>query len=137
MSRSILVSPKHGVNPSLITCFYCGESKGLALMGKLKGDAEAPHSCVMDYEPCDECKAKFAQGVLLIGVTDHQPSDGRPPLTAQQGERVYPTGAHAVITPDAASRLFNIQREWQCGDKLFIDHDILTQMVSQSEDTEN
>lgn len=79
MSRSIRLSEKHGVNPSLINCFFCGESKGIALMGRLKGDAEAPRSCVMDYEPCDKCKAMFDQGVLLIGVTTTQPSDGRPP----------------------------------------------------------
>lgn len=137
MSRSIRLSEKHGVNPSLINCFFCGESKGIALMGKLKGDAEAPRSCVMDYEPCDKCKAMFDQGVLLIGVTTTQPSDGRPPLTAQGGESVYPTGVHAVITTDAASRLFNIQREWKCGDKLFIDHEMLVQMTTPPEDSEN
>ena len=137
MSNSIRLSEKHGVNPSLINCFFCGESKGIALMGRLKGDAEAPHSCVMDYEPCDKCKAMFEQGVLLIGVLDRQPSDGRPPMTAEGGMSVYPTGAHAVITPDAASRLFNIQREWKCGDKLFIDHEVLSQMLTPPEDNEN
>ena len=54
MSNSIKISPKYGVNPSLINCFFCGESKGIALMGKLKNDAEAPKECVMDYEPCDK-----------------------------------------------------------------------------------
>ena len=152
MSKGIEVSPKHGLNPTIPVCFWCGKNKNeIAIMGRIRekttnrygsetvvrgSDVEAPRRMVLDYEPCDKCKAMFDQGVLLIGVTSTQPSDGRPPLTAQGGESVYPTGAHAVITTDAASRLFNIQREWKCGDKLFIDHEMLVQMTTP-EDSEN
>lgn len=67
--NSILLSPKHGVNPSMQLCFYCGECKGIALMGKLKGDQEAPKECVMDLEPCDKCKEKYKDATLVVEVT--------------------------------------------------------------------
>lgn len=53
MSKSILLSPKHGVNPSVGICAFCGHDKEVLLMGKLKNDAEAPSSVISDYQPCD------------------------------------------------------------------------------------
>lgn len=56
--KNIKLSPKHGVNPSLILCAICGKSTGLALQGLLKNDAEAPRQ-VIDREPCDDCKKEI------------------------------------------------------------------------------
>ena len=56
MSRSIRISEKHGVNPTIPICFYCGEDKNeVALLGKLHGDKEAPMRMWIngDYEPDD------------------------------------------------------------------------------------
>lgn len=39
---SIKLSPKHGVNPSILHCICCGKDYGIAMLGKLKGDKEAP-----------------------------------------------------------------------------------------------
>ena len=39
---SILLSPKHGANPSVARCICCGKDYGVALLGKLKNDEEAP-----------------------------------------------------------------------------------------------
>lgn len=39
MSKSIKLSPKHGVNPSVTHCECCGKEIGVALFGRLKGDA--------------------------------------------------------------------------------------------------
>lgn len=61
MSRSIRISEKHGANPTIPICFFCGEDKNeVALLGKLSGDKEAPMRMWIngDYEPCDECKKK-------------------------------------------------------------------------------
>jgi hypothetical protein len=41
MKDSIRLSEKHGVNPSLMLCFYCGEASGVALLGRLKGDQDS------------------------------------------------------------------------------------------------
>lgn len=49
---SIRLSEKHGVNPMLASCFLCGEDTGeIALLGKMKGDAAAPHRGVITKEP--------------------------------------------------------------------------------------
>lgn len=58
---SITVSEKHGVNPSLVICTLCGkETNELALLGKLKGDVEAPrHICAGTI--CEECKKKLEE----------------------------------------------------------------------------
>lgn len=52
--ESIRVSEKHGVNPSMTYCAICGESIGLALHGRLPGDAQAPRD-IPDDSPCDKC----------------------------------------------------------------------------------
>lgn len=62
----ILLSKKYGVNPSMTVCFYCGEATGIALMGKLKGDVEAPKECCLSVEPCDKCKEKFKDYCLVV-----------------------------------------------------------------------
>lgn len=53
--KGIILSEKHGVNPSLLCCALCGKDIGIALMGRLKGDVEAPKRCC-DGRICDDCK---------------------------------------------------------------------------------
>jgi hypothetical protein len=65
------ISKKHGVNPAIPLCFFCGEDKNeLILAGAMKGDAEAPSGTVWDMNPCDECQNFMEQGVILISVMD-------------------------------------------------------------------
>ena len=48
MSKGIQVSPKHGLNPTIPVCFWCGKERGeVALLGRLPGDAEAPKNVVL------------------------------------------------------------------------------------------
>lgn len=69
MSKSIRVSEKHGVNPSIAVCYLCGEDTGEIVMpGKLPGDAEAPRRAVWHKEPCPKCQEHMTQGIILIGV---------------------------------------------------------------------
>lgn len=106
---SIKVSPKYGVNPTIPVCFFCGKPKNeIALMGKMGGrgeDLEAPRNMVLDYEPCDECKEMMSKGVALIVVSDKQPEDKRPPMTAQGDQKVYPLGGMLVIKSEAFSQM--------------------------------
>jgi len=67
---SITLSSKYGVNPSLMQCFFCGEASGVALCGRLPGDAEAPHMMCLDHEPCSECKKHMEMGIILVSVQD-------------------------------------------------------------------
>jgi hypothetical protein len=83
MGRDIQLDPEHGLNPSLIQCFFCMEDKGVALLGRLNPmtrkafeeagigrGAEAPRKLCLDMEPCDECKGYMDQGVILVSVRD-------------------------------------------------------------------
>lgn len=109
MEKGIKISPKHGLNPCIPICVFCGKEKNeVALLGRLKDDAEAPRSAVIDYQPCDECRANWSQGVALIRVTDKQPGNNIPPLTEKDGTKLYPTAQYHVILPEAAKRLFDI-----------------------------
>lgn len=102
MSNSIKLSPKHGLNPCMPVCFFCGETKNeIALLGRIgdgrKGeDIEAPMKAVLDYVPCEECQKKFAEGVLLIEVTNSPTYIGMP-----IAENAYPTGRYVVVKPEA------------------------------------
>ncbi len=94
----ITISEKHGLNPSISLCFYCGKEKNeLVLPGRLKGDIEAPRKAVWSMEPCDDCKKYMAEGVLLCVVRDH--SDPKCP---------YRTGRMLVISDADAVRIFKM-----------------------------
>lgn len=71
---SIELSPEHGLNPSLMKCFICGKDTGIALMGKLKDDAEAPREIYNDI--CDECKKILDNdGRFILEVKDNSSHD--------------------------------------------------------------
>lgn len=121
MSNGIKLSPKHGVNPCIPVCFFCGEDKNeVALLGKIGGrgeDLEAPRRAILDYVPCEECQKKFAQGVLLIEVTTYPNTTGQPAIA----EGAYPTGRHAVVKPEA------LKGDFKAGSKaLVLKHDFTT-----------
>ena len=128
----IRLSEKHGVNPTIPECFFCGEPKNeVVLLGKLKDDAEAPMHCVLDYEPCDRCKEQMSQGVTLIEVTDRQPVDGRPPIKAKGDIPVYPLGSYAVVKPEAAERVFGMSLT--AGQTLFVDSEVFPIIMGGAE----
>lgn len=73
------ISQKHGVNPSLMCCPVCGKETGVALLGQLKDDAEAPRY-ISDSEPCEKCRADFEeykQKGFLIFVIEKENRDWR------------------------------------------------------------
>ena len=106
MSKSIRLSKKHGVNPSIATCFWCGKDKDeLILFGKIgKGseDIEAPKRSVIDYDPCDDCRRNWELGVAVLEAAEE-------PVYKNQKEiqnGIYPTGRWCVIKEEAAERVF-------------------------------
>lgn len=125
---SIKLSPKHGVNPTIPVCFWCGREKNeVALMGYLKGkggeDIAAPMHMVIDYEPCDECRQNMTQGFTLIEATSKPNAASN--VEIQRG--VYPTGRYAVLRREAAERIFvNLDGK----DKGFVTPEIFEQMIS-------
>lgn len=97
MSRSIKLSPKHGLNPSLSQCFYCGGDKGeIIIPGRMKDDMEAPRQAVWNMEPCDQCEHYMKQGVILIEVDEAKSTDRQNP---------YRAGGWCVVTDEAIERI--------------------------------
>lgn len=78
MSKSIPLSKKYGLNPTLCTCFYCGEETGeIALLGdNYKG--EAPHHMCTGIEPCPACKEKYKDYVLLVETKPDEKNTPQP-----------------------------------------------------------
>lgn len=69
MSKNIRLSEKHGVNPSITVCPICGKETGIALLGKLKGDEEAPRKIIGDI--CDDCISKLGNDkIYILAVND-------------------------------------------------------------------
>ena len=94
---SITLSEKHGLNPSLVRCFVCGElTNSIVLMGRLKDDAEAPREC-MTGELCDKCKELIEKqkGAFILEVTDD---------TKKDEKNSYRTGRLVGITKEAKER---------------------------------
>lgn len=127
--KGVKLSPKHGVNPCIPICCWCGEEKNeIALLGKLKDDAEAPRSAILDYEPCEECLKKFNLGVVFIEVTASQPYKNVMPISEQKGKALYPTFRYSVIKLDAAKRLFHDEK-LKNGSRLLIEDDLYSGLV--------
>jgi hypothetical protein len=68
----IPLSPKHGVNPSLLVCPVCGKDSGVALCGRLPQDAEAPHR-MLDQSPCPTCEGLLSTNILFHIIADSTP----------------------------------------------------------------
>jgi CRISPR/Cas system-associated protein Cas10 (large subunit of type III CRISPR-Cas system) len=97
--KGILLSPKHGVNPSLEQCFVCLQDMGVILFGRLKGDAEAPRKVCLgsNSEPCPKCQELMKQGVILISVDEAKTKDRSNP---------YRTGGFVVVRDKFIRRVF-------------------------------
>lgn len=126
--ESIKLSPKHGVNPTIPVCFWCGKEKNeVALMGYMKGkdgtDIAAPMHMVIDYEPCETCRKNMEQGFTLIEATSKPNATSN--VEIQHG--VYPTGRYAVLKREAAERVFN---NLNGRDKAFATPDIFEKMIA-------
>lgn len=95
MSRGITLSPKHGLNPSLLVCPLCGEeTNGLALLGRINNktrhaDIEAP-KYITDNKPCEKCQKLLDEGCKFL-------------LECDDGSQNKPsrTGRYMVLKPTA------------------------------------
>ena len=129
MSKSIKLSKKHGVNPTIPICFWCGKEKNeVVLLGHLEGNAEAP-MCMWipgDYEPCEKCKQYWTMGIVLAEAYDY------PILYENQPSfhGAYPTGVNMVLTEKGVKNLFTKEMVDQLIEKRlgFVDHDMMEQI---------
>ena len=70
---NIKLSKKHGVNPSLLVCPICGKELGIALLGYLKGDKEAPKT-IKGQELCEDCKKLYITIIEIESETNREPT---------------------------------------------------------------
>ena len=71
MGKGVILSKKHGLNPSMVICPICSKEESVAILGYIKGDKEAPRYIQGDI--CDECKAKVADNkCFVISVDEDQ-----------------------------------------------------------------
>lgn len=122
MSKSIRISKKHGLNPTIPVCFWCGEEKQeIALMGhvstKDNNDFEMPMRCVINYEPCEKCAAAWKNAVIILETTEKDIK--RPAISKNNDKNIYPTGSLVGITEDAASRIF--EHDYKFGEVILLD----------------
>ena len=121
MSDSIKVSPKHGLNPTIPQCFWCGKDKNeIALFGKMdRQDSPAPRHVILDYEPCDKCKELFDKGIQVIGVIEEPIIKNMFPICERpDGTKLYPTGTMFVSSEDWIHRLLSEPEEQELLDSV-------------------
>ena len=143
MSKGIEISPKHGLNPTIPVCFWCGKDKNeIALLGRIRektknryganvtkrdSDIEAPSRMVIDYEPCDECMKWWDSGVAVLEVQQTPTTPNQPEI--QKG--IYPTGRFAVVTVEGADRVFPQHAPWSKGQKVFVDVAVFSHFMQE------
>ena len=136
---SIRLSEKHGLNPTIPICFFCGEEKPeVAILGKLKNDEEAPRNAVINYEPCDNCKALMEQGITLIEATEQPIEKGIPPISNNavvngvSKVSVYPTGRWVVLKEEAFKQIFlvDIPKDEFC----FVDSEMMDALLNSDKE---
>lgn len=124
----VRLSKKHGVNPTIPMCFWCGESKNeVVLLGKLKGDVQAPIHMVMDYEPCEAC-AKIFKDVVDGGGVVLMEAQYTPLTSSQQSiskdkeqNPIFPTGRYIGIKRDGLLAMFNGEFDPKQHEKMLVD----------------
>mgnify|MGYP007061822895 CR=1 FL=1 len=75
------LSEKHGLNPAICCCYFCGEPKNQIILTGAKGDrwakengfpsGEMPMHIMLagDLEPCDKCKER---GIAIAEVESNE-----------------------------------------------------------------
>jgi len=71
-TKNIKLHKEYGLNPTICTCFYCGEdTEEIALLGAAYKSKAPSHMCT-SLEPCDKCKEKYKDHVLVVEVESEQ-----------------------------------------------------------------
>lgn len=91
-------SNKGKLGVSMSVCVWCGEVKGVAINKKvIPIHQNMPSKAITDYEPCDDCKARWDKGIPVIEVENNPLVEGQFPITEEGGNKYYPTGSYVVI----------------------------------------
>lgn len=77
-------------------CYFCGKDKNQLIMNAkfnpiLANKVNKVHGCVIDKEPCDECKKYMDMGIILISTKDN--------------DQEYRTGGFVVVKEEAVEKM--------------------------------
>lgn len=155
MSKSIPLSPKHGLNPTIPVCFFCGQPRNeVALLGKIPAkkhtvntawgskstvvddpDPEAPMHCIIDLEPCEKCAAQMKQGYTALGVS-HTPRFANQPEVQPS---LYLTGSYLVFSEQGVRRIFTPEAVEQILEarKFCLDQEVLEHFMQAAREAES
>ena len=103
MSKGITLSPKYGLNCSIVVCPICKKDTSLALFGKLKGDIKAPKQ--IEGELCDECKKKYITIVEVESETNGR-STGRYAYIPKEAVNIECKDGIAVMATEEFTKMF-------------------------------
>lgn len=72
----IILSEKHGVNPTMGICAYCLQpTNEIGLCGRMKGDMGAPRYSILSLEPCEACQNIMQDGIIIKSMDPNKPDD--------------------------------------------------------------
>lgn len=74
--EGIILSEKHGLNPSMDVCMICGEVHQLVLLGKLPEDREAPKQ-VCTGQVCQKCISQLVENKERLYIECNNVPTGR------------------------------------------------------------
>lgn len=106
-SKSIRLSPRHGLNPTMLVCPVCQGDSGIGLPGYIKGDQQAPRYS-LDRQPCQSCQARFDEGYLAFIRTDVDDAKVADEKLSMQEVRKHATGEVLWIKARVANTVFNV-----------------------------
>ena len=95
---------KYGVNPTVTTCFWCGSDMGVALLGA-SIEGEAPRQMVLNYDLCDDCLKRKADGWVMMFEASEVPQNKNQPKI-NSNPNLYPTGRNIWVRPEFVKRNF-------------------------------
>ena len=110
--------PKHGLNPTLTTCYYCNEPADILLVGsqtkafKAAGlaneDGEMKMNIgVVDAKPCSKCEGYMKQGVILISMRDSEETEMEKAKQEKRLPNPYRTGGWVVVRDEFIKRVIH------------------------------
>lgn len=97
---NVRISKKHGINPSMDTCFICGKETNVILFGTSYKDengktTEAPRK-VCTGQLCDKCQKVIDEGgIFFIACKD-----------GESGNNPWRTGQIGALKEEAVQRIF-------------------------------
>jgi len=130
------------INPLIPICFFCREEKNkITTVSKLEGmykDTDTSTYAILDYEPCDRCKAIMKSNVTIVGVSETPTQNGQPPIATQSGKEYYPSGEWLLMKSEAIASTFPSMPEKEVEEtiskgKLLLKSEVVIMMAKQVE----